>query len=659
MKKHSFKARITITTVILLAVTLLITTVICCVFMASTSRNHISQKTTASISDYAHQVDSWLQKEVQRISDASEAIRYQDLDTDNRDGMYDYLLNCISLMPEMYAIYIGCPDNYCAFSDGWVPDDDYIICEREWYIDAAASDKPIITAPYIDVSTGKMVITIANAIRRDGDVSCVVAADMFITGVNEIVSGMSFTDSGYAILSDASGNIIIHRSEEFMPYVDENETEHYTKLEETYSGRAGEASEGGFTSFTAVDYDGSSRYVVSADIPSAGWTLSFAMDSAEMTRDVTNIIIIFCVVFPVIIAAAAVICAVVVKRCFKPLAQVSLAAQRMTSGDLSVSFSYDAQDEIGSVCRIIEQTNQTIRGYVEDISTHLSEMAQGDFRHGISIEYAGDFAPIKSSLNEIQTQLGSVFRAISESAGSVFSSAENVSHGASALSESASLQTALVDEISSCVSFADEIISGNIQLTENAKSVSANTSRSAESGNAQMNDLLDAMEEIRGTSERIQEINKTIEDIAFQTNILALNASIEAARAGEAGKGFAVVAEEVRNLAGKSADASGKTTALIQESALAVENGRRLADMTAETLQSVLTQTEQVDRIISEIAASSEKQNQQMALITEKTEKISRYAAAAASNAEESAGASVELDSQASRLNEMMEKVKV
>lgn len=659
MKKLSLKAKITVTTVILLSVTLIFTAAVGCIFMANTSSGHITETAGATVKDFSHQIDAWLQKESQRVSDIADEIFYQKLDTDNRDGMYNYLADSINRMPEMYAIYIGCPDNYSSFSDGWIPDADYIIYERQWYLDAAAADQPIITAPYIDVSTGEIVITVAKAIRRNGEVTCVVAADMFITEIQSITSELSFTENGYPVLTDSSGNIIIHRSEELMPYVDETEAEHFTQYSSTYTNPTAGQTSDGVSSCTLVDYDGISKFVISAEIPSAGWTLNFAMNSSDLYRDVTNIVIVFGVLIPVIIAAASVICAFIVKGCFRPLAAVSSAAEKMTRGDLSVSFSYNADDEIGAVCRIIEQTNGAMKAYVEDISQHLGEMAQGDFRRSVTLDYAGDFAPIKNSLNEIQTKLGSIFSAISDAAGSVFSGAENVSQGANSLAEGASLQTALVDDISGAVAGADEIISKNVQLTESAKEVSASTSRSAESGNSQMQELLDAMEEIRSTSEKIQEINKTIEDIAFQTNILALNASIEAARAGDAGKGFAVVAEEVRNLAGKSAEASGKTTSLIQESAQAIENGRQLAGDTAETLRSVLDQTAEVDRIISEIAASSAQQTLHMASITEKTGQISRYVTASAANAEESAAAAVELDLQASRLKEMTEKVKV
>lgn len=380
------------------------------------------------------------------------------------------------------------------------------------------------------------------------------------------------------------------------------------------------------------------------------------MNTEELYRDVTNIIIIFLVLFPVIIVIAAIICRTVVKGSFKALGTVSEAAEVMTRGDLSVKFDYSADDEIGAVCRIIEQTNDTLRKYVNDISTHLDEMSHGDFTHTVTLDYTGDFAPIKASLNHIISELGGVFSDINDAAAVVYSGAGNVSQGAANLAESASKQTSLVDEISGEVASTDKIINDNVKLTDNARELSGSTSCMAEQGNAQMKELLNAIAHIRSTSEKIQEINGTIGDIAFQTNILALNASIEAARAGAAGKGFAVVAEEVRNLAGKSAEAAERTTALINESAHAVENGNLLADDTAETLRKVLSQTEEVSRIIAEIAAASERQERHMAGIIDKTEQITQFITTSAANAQESAAAAAELDSQAAKLRSMTEK---
>ena len=225
-------------------------------------------------------------------------------------------------MSPIYKSPLICYNILTVFSDGWVPDDDYKITERQWYRDAAASDSAVISEPYIDALTGEMVITIAKAYKRGGNVACVTAADMFLTEVSSIISGYSFSDTGYPVLTDASGSIIIHRSEELMPYVDGSGSEHYTSYSDTISAVSGEKTEDGVTSRTLKDYDGTSRFVISEVIPSAGWTLIYAMDSSELYKDAHNIIIIFAVIIPVIIALGAFICVLVIKRCFRPLAPI-------------------------------------------------------------------------------------------------------------------------------------------------------------------------------------------------------------------------------------------------------------------------------------------------------------------------------------------------
>lgn len=274
-----------------------------------------------------------------------------------------------------------------------------------------------------------------------GSVSCVVAADMFLTGAQEIVARFSADESGYPILTSSGGNIIIHADSSLMPWVDDHGNEHFTEYSSTVRNVSGSTTDNGTTTCTLTDHDGVALCVISADIP-----------------------------------AAAVVCTIVVKRCFRPLTAVSAAAQRMTHGDLSVKFDYMADDEIGSVCRIIEQTNDTLHSCIADISAHLYEMSRGDFTNSVTLEYAGYLAPIKTSLNRIISELGNVFSAISEASGAVFSGAENVSNGASDLAETSSKQTALVDEISIDVNSADEIISNNVSLTGNARQLSDNTS---------------------------------------------------------------------------------------------------------------------------------------------------------------------------------------
>ncbi|MBP1561380.1 MAG: hypothetical protein J6C96_09090 [Oscillospiraceae bacterium] len=171
-----------------------------------------------------------------------------------------------------------------------------------------------------------------------------------------------------------------------------------------------------------------------------------------------------------------------------------------------------------------------------------------------------------------------------------------------------------------------------------------------------MKELLASMNEITEMSVKIENIVKTIDDIAFQTNILALNAAVEAARAGAAGKGFAVVADEVRNLASKSAEAAKGTTLLIQNTTEAITRGLQTANLTAASLEDVTVKTKDVDRLVSEIFEACRLQNSEIEEINEKLDNIAEIARRNAATAEESAAASEELSGQARMLDELLQK---
>ena len=208
-----------------------------------------------------------------------------------------------------------------------------------------------------------MVITIAKAYKRGGNVACVTAADMFLTEVSSIISRYSFSDVGYPVLTDASGSIIIHRSEELMPYVDGSGSEHYTSYSDTISAVSGEKTED----------DGTSRFVISEVIPSAGWTLSYAMDSSELYKDAHNIIIIFVVIIPVIIALGAFICVLVIKRCFRPLAAIK--------DSLS-----DIRTVLGGVFSEISEAAGAVYSGANNVSQGANELAESASRQTAVVE---------------------------------------------------------------------------------------------------------------------------------------------------------------------------------------------------------------------------------------------------------------------------------
>ena len=266
-------------------------------------------------------------------------------------------------------------------------------------------------------------------------------------------------------------------------------------------------------------------------------------------------------------------------------------------------------------------------------------MAKGKCDDEPMREFAGDFRPMSDATNQVLTNLNLIFENIRVAAEQVDSGSSQVSSGAQALAQGASEQASSVEELSASVTDVSSKVKQNSDnITVIASDINA-AAGEADTGNGQMKRMLKAMGAISESSEEIGKIIKVIDNIAFQTNILALNASVEAARAGEAGKGFAVVAEEVRNLAGKSADAAEK-----------VKDGFELAESTAKSLAGIAEKVKAMDASIRQIKDASGAQATSVAQITEGLGQVSSVIQTNSATAEESAAASEELSAQASRL---------
>ncbi len=353
----------------------------------------------------------------------------------------------------------------------------------------------------------------------------------------------------------------------------------------------------------------------------------------------------------VVIAALCVLMAIyIIRSISKPVGELDNVAKKIAEGDLDQNITYKSKDEIGTLSVNFNKTVGRLRNYVsyiDEISSVLRQIAGGNLVFDLTLNYEGEFAKVKQALEEISLSLNDTLGQINQAADQVSSGSDQVSSGAQALSQGATEQASSIEELAATI---NEISTQVKDTAANANAVRQQTDQTGEqvaTSNEQMQEMIAAMTEISDKSGQISRIIKTIEDIAFQTNILALNAAVEAARAGEAGKGFAVVADEVRNLASKSSEASKSTAALIEGTVQAVEKGTEIANATAESLFAVVESTKGVVSSVDKIASAADQQAESIAQVTQGIDQISSVVQTNSATAEESAAASEELSSQA------------
>lgn len=348
----------------------------------------------------------------------------------------------------------------------------------------------------------------------------------------------------------------------------------------------------------------------------------------------------------------------VTKQTLKPFNDIVCAAENLTKGILDVNLDTNRSDEIGQVSIALNTFAIALKNFILDLNSLLCEMANYNFdiKSKDTNIYVGDIKSTLGYLTNIKANMHDMISQIQKSSSQVNLGAEQVSSASQALSQGAVQQASSIEELSATISEIAEHVKHNAKNAQDASSQSNETGVGVMESNAQMAEMISAMNDITDKSNEIGKIIKTIEDIAFQTNILALNAAVEAARAGTAGKGFAVVADEVRNLATKSAEAAKNTTDLIEQTVSAVAHGSKIADETATSLLTVVDKASKITDLIGEIAKASEEQSNSIAQVSAGIDQISGVVQNNSATAEESAAASQELNAQADLLKNLVDK---
>lgn len=391
-------------------------------------------------------------------------------------------------------------------------------------------------------------------------------------------------------------------------------------------------------------------------------SLIIEVDKVEAFRNLKRINLKMLVFLTVSSLLGIVMMIIFAKKITIPLNQLAISAGEIASGKLDIEIDINSDDETGHIAKGMIALVKRLKNYIfciDEISLVLFDISRGNLLFDLKEDYTGEFEKIKESLNAISSELRSTISQISVAADEVSSGSEQVSGGAQALSQGATEQASSIQELSASITEVSERIKKSADGTFYAKDIASKTSCDVQKGNVYMQNMVNAMEEISTTSNEIENIIKTIDEIAFQTNILALNAAVEAARAGNAGKGFSVVADEVRSLASKSAESAKETSHLIEKAISAVQNGMDIANQTASILGHIVKGVEQSAVIIEDIANNSIEQAESVNQITIGINQISSVVQNNSATAEESAAASEELSAQAQMLNDLVDKFNI
>lgn len=377
---------------------------------------------------------------------------------------------------------------------------------------------------------------------------------------------------------------------------------------------------------------------------------------AEANNRSNTTSIIIAVIGVVAIIIGNILAIYITKLIIKGIKDVENAAVQMSNGNYDVDITYTSKDEIGSLADSMRTMAERTSAVVGDIDNQLERIANGDLNTETENEklYVGTFRNILVSLRSFVGKLNDTMSQINVAADQVSSGSEQVACGATALSQGATEQASSIQELSATINVIAEMVSENANDAVNASNKTNEAGAEMASASEKMEELVKAMQEISAFSDETKKIIKTIEDIAFQTNILALNASIEAARAGTAGKGFAVVADEVGNLAAKSAEAAQNTTVLIESTVSAIDKGSVLVDEVAEKMTGVAEAAGQVAQINSKISDASKEAAESIKQVTVGADQISAVVQTNSATAEQSAAASEELSGQANMLKELI-----
>ena len=537
-----------------------------------------------------------------------------------------------------------------SYSDGKTYNDTDI-SDREYFIKAMELKDAFVSKPIIRKTDGSITIMMGKYFDCNGK-DYVVYGGLDELTISKLISKVTYEKDGIAFVIARDGDVI-GTSTELVPMMT-NVTD-AEKYDSSLVQAAKEMLEGD-SGNKEFELDGKT-YIVGYETVQGneGWRLITATPKQPVINSILASAIMILVVAILAVAVAAVVVRFRVKKITGPIEATARRMHDMAEGDVTTPAEiFKTNDEIETMSEAAETLIENMGRIIDDLTRVLKALAQGDLTVDTGVSYPGDFEHIEEALKSIVGALNNIMFGVNASSAEVLIGSNQMADGSQALADGTTKQAAAIEEISATINQVSMQIADNAKNASEAGELSQQTQEKVNQQDEEIHNMVGAMNEISDTSQEIEKIIKTIEDIAFQTNILALNAAVEAARAGDAGKGFAVVADEVRNLASKSAEAANSTTALITASINAVDKGSQIAMATAESMKEVKEMSPSTADFITKIAAASAEQTESVRQITAGIDQISQVIQTNSATAEESAASCQQLSEQSKKLKEQV-----
>ena len=528
--------------------------------------------------------------------------------------------------------------------------------KKDYYLKAKETKTLNLTNAYEDDSEeGGYVVSVVLPIVYKEEFKGVVIIDISMSVFDIIEQKDERFSTLYSSVFDTNGRIMYSMNEdaegkqlkEIFPEKSMTSLQSYMDKNEAFNTFV-KNGKGDLVQFSAIPIN----------IEGVSWWVSVEVSEKEFTKAISKMVLLAIPVSLLGILLLVGFSHFYIRTALNPLKRIAKVGDYVAEGDFSHEINYSHQDEIGQIAESMAKVVGRIRAIIKDLLGKLDQMSQGNFAFDFWNPelYKGEYAPLLEGLYDILDDLNVTMGEIHGSSQQVDASAQQVSSFAQSLSRGATEQATSIEELSTTMDDISAKIKETAEMSINASILSKESGSAVGLSNEKMDEMSKAMQEITEKSQEISKIIKTIDDIAFQTNILSLNAAIEAARAGAAGKGFAVVADEVGNLAQKSAKAAQNTAGLIEETIDAVNKGAKITEETAESLSVVSQKTDKINEIIASISTASEAEANGIKQLSNGLDQIALVVQSNTSTAEESATASEELSGQSGRLNHLLGK---